>query len=108
MKQSLPWTWYLAVPAMLWIAGFMAADRMRHRRNPPEPGEPLRDCAERSLEEVKHQIWRLRNILWWYLLPLVVAMLGFFGQLAWQLRSGGWWTAVGISLARRHLWRRSC
>ena len=28
---SLPWTWYLSVPAMLWVAGYMLADRMRHR-----------------------------------------------------------------------------
>ena len=39
---SLPWTWYLTVPVLVWVAGYMLAYRMRHHRQPPEPGEPLR------------------------------------------------------------------
>ncbi len=35
VKQSSPWTWYLTVPALLWVAGYMLADRMRHKRQPP-------------------------------------------------------------------------
>ncbi len=97
VKQSLPWTWYLTVPALLWIAGYMLADRMRHKRQPPEPGEPLRQRVESSLAQVEHQIWLLRNVLWWYLLPLALAMLAFFGQAAWKEREGGWWTALAVS-----------
>jgi hypothetical protein len=97
VKHSSPWTWYLAVPALLWIAGYMLADRMRHKRQPPEPGEPLRRRVESSLAQVEHQIGLLRNILWWYLLPLALAGLAFFGQVAWQERSGGWWTALAVS-----------
>src|SRR5262249_24601309 len=40
-KSSLPWTWYLAIPAMLWIAGFMLVDRKRHQPYWPQPGEAL-------------------------------------------------------------------
>ena len=58
-RFSLPWTWFLAVPAMLWVAGYMLADRMRHKRQPPEPGEPLRQGVESSLAQVEHQIWLL-------------------------------------------------
>ena len=97
VKYSLPWTWYLTVPALLWIAGYMLADRMRHKRQPPEPGEPLRQRVESSLAQVEHQIRLLRNVLWWYLLPLFLPMLAFFGQVAWQERSGGWWTALAVS-----------
>ena len=86
---SLPWTWYLTVPALLWIAGFMLADRMRHQRQPPEAGEPLRQRVESSLAQVEHQIWLLRSVLWWYLLPLALSMLAFLGQLAWEARPGG-------------------
>jgi hypothetical protein len=98
VKLSLPWTWYLTVPAMVWIAGYMLADRMRHNRQPPEPGEPLRQRVESSLAQVEHQIWLLRNVLWWYLLPLALSALAFIGQVAWQERSGGWWTALAVSV----------
>jgi len=93
---SLPWMWYLTLPALVWIAGFMLADRMRHKRQPPGPGEPLRQCVESSLAQVEHQIWLLRNIFWWYLLPLALPMLAFLGQIAWEMRAGGWLTVLGI------------
>jgi hypothetical protein len=95
---SLPWTWYLVVPVLLWVAGYLLVDRMRHKRRPPEPGEPLRLHVENSLAEVEHQIRLLRNIFWWYLLPLALAILAFFGQVAWQLRSGGPAVAAIVSL----------
>jgi hypothetical protein len=94
VRSSLPWTWYLMVPALFWIAGYMLADRMRHKRQPPEPGEPLRRCVESSLAQVEHQIWLLRHVLWWYLLPIALPMLAFFGQVTWRAQSGGWWTAL--------------
>lgn len=98
VKLSLPWTWYLTAPSLLWIAGYMLADRMRHKRQPPEPGEPLRQHVESSMAQVEHQIWLLRNILWWYLLPPALSILAFFGQVAWQERSGGWWTVLAVSV----------
>jgi hypothetical protein len=98
IKHSSPWTWYLAVPGLLWVAGFMLSDRMRHKRQPPEPGEPLRAWVEIALSHVEHQIWLLRNVLWWYLLPLGLPPLAFFGQSAWAGRSGGWWTALAAAL----------
>jgi hypothetical protein len=96
VKLSLPWTWYLMVPALVWIAGFMLADRMRHKRQPPESGEPLRQRVESSLAQVEHQIWLLRNVFWWYLLPPALSILAIFGQIAWELRAGGWWTVLAI------------
>jgi hypothetical protein len=97
VKHSSPWTWYLMVPALLWIAGYMLADRMRHKRQPPEPGEPLRQRVETSLAQVEHQIWLLRNVFWWYLLPIALSTLAFFGQGAWQEWAGGWWTALAVA-----------
>jgi len=93
-KLALPWTWYLNVPALLWIAGFMLADRRRHKQQPPEPGESLRQRAESSLAQVEHQIWLLRNVFWWYLLPPGLSMLAFFCQVGWNVRAEGWRAAV--------------
>src|SRR6476469_8289378 len=39
--MGLPWTWYLVMPGLLWIAAFMTIDRMRQRRRRALPGDPL-------------------------------------------------------------------
>jgi len=96
-RSSLPWTWYLAVPALVWIAGFMLVDRMYHKRQAPEVGGPLSQYVEMALVQVDHQIWLLRNVFWWYVLPLAVPILAFFGHVAWNDRLGGWWTALGLT-----------
>jgi hypothetical protein len=98
VKLSLHWTWYLMVPAMLWIALYMLVDRMRQKRQLPEPGDSLRCHAESLLAQVEHQVSLLRSVLWWYLLPLGLSALPFFSQIAWQERSAGWPTALGASL----------
>jgi len=77
-KYALPWTWYLSEPALLWVAGFFLVDRIRHKRKPLEPGAPLLQTVQESLAQVEHQIWLLRNVGWWYLLPLAIPMLAFF------------------------------
>src|SRR4029453_5423254 len=93
-KLHLPWTWYLTIPPVIWGAGFMVVDRRGRKAGRYGPEEPLRRTVECSLAQVTHQIWLLRNVLWWYLLPLIVPVLAFFGQIAWQLRSGGWVAAL--------------
>ena len=59
---GLPWTWYLVMPGIVWIAAFMTVDRMRQRRRRALPGDPLVRGVESSLAEVEHQIWLLRNV----------------------------------------------
>lgn len=98
LKLSLPWAWYFTVAALLWTAGFMLAHRVRYRSRQPQPGEPLRERVKSSLAQVDHQIWLLRNVLWWGLMPYAVAFLAFFGQIAWLERAGGWWTVLVFAL----------
>jgi CubicO group peptidase (beta-lactamase class C family) len=93
MTMSLPWTWYLTVPALVFVAGFILADRKRHPKRPSEPGEPLLFYVKESLGQVEHQIWLLRNIFWWYLLPFCISLMAFFLQIAWN-RSSDWWEFV--------------
>lgn len=85
-----PWTWYLTVPVLIWMAGFMLVYRRRHRQEPGEPDEPLLQCVQRSLSEVEDQIWLLRNIFWWYLLPPSVTILIFFAHVCWLSSALGW------------------
>ncbi len=93
-KFSLPWTWYLGVPGLLWIAGFMIVDRLRQKKQQPRLETALGECIVSSLAQVEHQIWLLRNVLWWYLLPVALPILAFFAQVSWQARVGGWWTVL--------------
>ena len=40
-RFALPWTWWLGVPAITWVCLFIVVDRIRHKQQPSEPGEPL-------------------------------------------------------------------
>lgn len=90
IRSSLPWTWYLTVPALVWVAGFILIDRKRHPQATCQPGESLRQCVWESLAQVEHQIWLLRNVFWWYLLPFSISVMAFFVHVAW-LSSNRWW-----------------
>lgn len=83
VRLSLPWSWYLTVPVLVWIAGFMLVYNMHHKQKPNQPDEPLLLCVERSLTEVEDQIWLLRNVFWWYLLPPSISILAFFAHITW-------------------------
>ncbi len=87
-KNSLPWMWWLEVPAITWVVGFMLVYRLRHKQSPSEPGEPLLDAVRQSLAQVDDQVWLLRNIFWWYLLPNAVAFQAFLTQVSWQVVDG--------------------
>ena len=89
ITMSLPWTWYLTVPALIFIAGFMLVYRMRNKHEPIKPDTSLLQCVQRSLTEQEDQIWLLRNIFWWYLLPPSISILAFFAQVSWSIRAAG-------------------
>ncbi len=90
IKCSLPWTWYLVIPALLWIAAFMLVDRAVHKPKTSASAEPICQTAELALAQLEHQIWLLRNVFWWYILPPGIAILAFFAHVAWLFRDGGW------------------
>jgi hypothetical protein len=97
---GLPWTWYLVMPGIVWIAAFMTADRLRQRGRRALPGESLVRGVQGSLAEVEHQIWLLRNVHWWYLLPLAVPMMAFFAHTFWRASRGNVWeAAIATTLA---------
>ncbi len=93
-RLSLPWSWYLSVLAMIWGGGFILVDRRRHPQKPGEPDRPLLESVKESLTQLEHQIWLLRNVFWWYLLPFTISILAFFAHVAWSLRSAGWLEAL--------------
>lgn len=93
ITDASPWTWYLTVPALIWVAGYILVFRMRHKQDPGQPDDPLLTCVKRSLTEVEDQIWLLRNVFWWYLAPLAIPLLAYTAHLAW-LKSRDWLVAI--------------
>ena len=67
------WAHYLSALACAGVATFMVVDRLQQRKKKPVSNDALKHCLEVSLAEVNHQIWLLKNVFWWYLLPLLVA-----------------------------------
>ena len=85
--MSLPWTWYLTVVAFVWVACFMLINRRLYPQRPGEPGEPLVFYVNEAASQVGNQIWMLRHVYWWYVLPFSLAFLAFWLQVAWSASS---------------------
>ncbi len=69
------WPWLLMCVGAAWVVGYILWDRRRQRRNSPHYDGALISHIEQSLKDVEHQIWLLRNVFWWYLLPLALGGL---------------------------------
>jgi hypothetical protein len=90
------WTWMLLVASCVWVGGYILVDRYRRRGQAARFGDSLSGCVEASLAEVEHQIWLLTNVFWWYLLPPFVALVAFFGEMAFDLSVPLWQRWVGF------------
>jgi hypothetical protein len=67
------WPDYLCAALCASVGLFILVDRLLRRNTRPTFSGTLKSCLESSLAEVNHQIWLLRNVFWWYLLPLLIA-----------------------------------
>jgi hypothetical protein len=90
IKMNLPWTWYLLIPGTLWIAGYMLLDRLRQRKHHPQPDDSLIERVKVSLAQIEHQIELLRNIFWWYIMPVALPAALFIGHVIYQGLSAVW------------------
>ena len=79
---ELGWHWLSFCPACAWVAGYILVDRWRRRKKKPASDHALARCVDESLDEVEHQIWLLRNVAWWYLLPGILAALFTFTSIS--------------------------
>ncbi len=68
----------------LYVAVFFLIDRRLQRKKRPRHTDPLLACIESSLIQVNHQIWLLKNVFRWYLLPLGAGIALFFIVVAWS------------------------
>lgn len=93
--RSLDWTICLMAFACLWVAIFIVVDRFMQYRKRPAANDTLKGCIESSLHQVNHQIWLLKNVFWWYLLPLDVTWGIFVACSAWHDRHSGLSVVIG-------------
>ncbi len=77
IKHSL-WPLSLLAILCLWVSVFMVIDRVVQKRRQPCLSDSLFICIKSSLAQINHQIWLLRNVLWWYLAPLGVGLIIWF------------------------------
>jgi CubicO group peptidase (beta-lactamase class C family) len=95
------WTDCLVGLACFGVGAFMVVDRLLQRRKQAVANTSLVSCLETSLHQVNHQIWLLKNIFWWYLLPLSAALGVSVAVSGWQTRQhtsqlAGWCVYVVI------------
>jgi hypothetical protein len=69
------WPWLMLGVGAAFVAAYILFDRWRQRPNAPHYDGALISHIEQSLKEVEHQIWLLRNVFWWYLLPCALGGL---------------------------------
>jgi len=78
------WPLFLLGVMCLFVAGYLVCDRMRQRRKRRDIHDTLRGTVESSLHQVTHQIWLLRNVFWWYLLPFSIGLVALIGSAYWD------------------------
>ncbi len=83
------WTLWLVAAGGIFVGLFFIVDRIGQYRRRVLPGETLQTCIQASLAQVEHQIWLLKNVLWWYLLPLIPGVVAFLVSVSWQARGEG-------------------
>jgi hypothetical protein len=86
MKSNV-WSLYLPALAGIFAGVFMVIDRVIQKKKLPRPSDSLTGCIKISLAQVEHQIWLLRNIFWWYLLPFAIGISLFWGHVGWRIRN---------------------
>jgi len=90
------WSMYLLSLACFGVGTFMLVDRWFQRRKRPVRSDSVRSCVEASLIEVNHQIWLLRNVFWWYLLPIQIGLGALICSVVWQARHARLTVIMGL------------
>lgn len=74
------WSLYLVSFCCFFVGAFFLVDRIIQRRKQPVSNDSLQACIQNSLLQVNHQIWLLKNVFWWYLLPILIGLSAFSTQ----------------------------
>ena len=92
------WSLHMIALSIAFVVVFMVVDRILSYRRQPQCNDALLGCIKSSLRQVKHQIWLLKNVLWWYLLPPSIGIGIFILCCAFGVIK-----AVGVANSAHHL-----
>lgn len=81
------------MPVLLWIAIVYLLTLKQYSKRPIASGQPVLDSVKESLAQVEHQIWFMRSLLWWNLLPVAVTLLAYSAHATWEMTLP-WWGRV--------------
>ena len=90
------WSLYLLSFCCLFVGAFFVVDRWIQHRKQPVKNDSLQDCIRSSLLQVNHQIWLLKNIFWWYLLPILIGLAAVSGSTIWNRHRGDEAMMIGM------------
>jgi hypothetical protein len=78
------WAFYVMASGCLFIGVFILADRWVQRRRRPATNDTLLSWTRSSLMQVKHELWRSKNVFWWYVMPLEIGFASVAASQAWR------------------------
>lgn len=84
-STAFAWPLLLLAFLVLGVVVFLIADRVIQKKKQPKFGDSLVGCIQSSLANVKHQVWLLKNVLWWYLLPPGIGIGIFVGSVVLKI-----------------------
>ncbi len=80
------WSMDLLAMGCFFVGSFIVVDRLLQYRRRPKMNDSLHAWVESSLSQVSHQIWLLKNVFWWYSLPIDIGLGAFIARQFWQER----------------------
>jgi hypothetical protein len=79
------WAFLTAALLCLGVGLFLVASTIRQRVRASAFGDSVKEQLRRAVAQVTHREWLYRNILWWYLLPLVLGWAALLFRILFGL-----------------------
>lgn len=83
------WTLLLCSIGATFVGLFFVIDRVKQHQRRLKFNQSLHSTVDASLAQIEHQIWLLKNVFWWGLLPLIPGVTAFLTSTSWQSRGNG-------------------
>jgi len=95
------WSTIIMAVMCLFVGGSIIVDRVVQKRRRHNYNDSLKDCVADSLAQITHQIWGLKNVFWWYLLPILIGAGLMTCEIGWYLRENSeqFWSHIFTSIA---------